>query len=202
MPPLGYPDQALQRGHEALTLAQELAHPFSLAYALVFAAWLHHLRWDAYLTYERAEAIIVLAAEQGFAALVALGTLLRGWALAEWCAEPGARQGTGEEGMALLQQGLTAWRATGAEGNRPYYLALLAEAAARAGQREAGLTWLAEALVVVDDTGERRWEAELHRLKGELLLARATEQETEAETCLRQALDVARHQQVVAEIGQ
>ena len=80
--------------------------------------------------------------------------------------------------MALLQQGLAAWRATGAEVFRPYGLALLAEA-----------------LAVADDKGERRWDAELYRLKGEVLLARSVEHDAEAETCFRQALDIARQQQ-------
>jgi predicted ATPase len=94
-----------------------------------------------------------------------------------------------------MQQGLAAWRATGAETLRPYFLALLAEASAQMEQREEGLTLLAEALAVVNDTGERRWEAELYRLKGELLLASSAEHDTEAETCFRQALDVACRQQ-------
>jgi len=94
-----------------------------------------------------------------------------------------------------MQQGLAAWRATGAETLRPYFLALLAEASTKVGQCEAGLTLLAEALAVINDTGECRWEAELYRLKGELLLARATGQDTEAETCFRQALEIARRQQ-------
>ena len=97
--------------------------------------------------------------------------------------------------MVQMQQGLAAWRATGAEANRPYFLALLAEASAQVGQREAGLTWLAEALAVVDATGDCRWEAELYLLKGEILLARATEQQAEAETCFRHALAIARRQQ-------
>jgi predicted ATPase len=94
-----------------------------------------------------------------------------------------------------MQQGLAAWRATGAAVFQPYGLALLAEASAQVGQTEERLTRLAEALAVTNDTGERRWEAELYRLQGELLLARAAEQHTEAETCFRQALDVARQQQ-------
>jgi predicted ATPase len=97
--------------------------------------------------------------------------------------------------MAQIQQGLAAWGATGAKVFRPYGLTLLAEVSAQVGQREAGLTLLAEALAVVNDRGEHRWEAELHRLKGELLLARATGHDAEAETCFRQALDVARRQQ-------
>ena len=97
--------------------------------------------------------------------------------------------------MAQMQQGLAGWRATGAAVLRPYGLALLAKASAQVGQREAGLALLAEALAVLNDTGERRWEAELHRLKGELLLARAAGHDAEAETCFRQALDIARRQQ-------
>jgi predicted ATPase len=91
-----------------------------------------------------------------------------------------------------MRQGMDVWRVTGAEALRPYYLALLAEATAKVGQREAGLTLLAEALAVANDTGERRWEAELYRLKGEFLLAHLAAQHAEAETCFRQALDIAR----------
>ena len=69
-----------------------------------------------------------------------------------------------------MRQGIAAWRATGAELQRPYYLALLAEAYGKAGQAEEGLRVLAEALTVVHKTGERQHEAELYRLKGELLL--------------------------------
>jgi predicted ATPase len=192
---LGYPDQALQRSHEALTRARELAHPFSLVSALLFAAWLHHLRREWPLTHERAEALIALATEQGSAQFVAGGTIFRGCALAEREPAPGAGQGQVEAGMAQMQQGLAAWRATGAEVLRPYGLALLAEASAKVGQVEEGLTLLAEALALTNDKGERRWEAELHRLQGELLLARSAEHDMEAETCFRQALDVARRQQ-------
>lgn len=94
-----------------------------------------------------------------------------------------------------MQQGLTAWQATGAKVLRPYGLALLAEAHARMGRHETGLTLLTEALAVTNHTEERRWETELHRLKGELLLAQGTENATEAESCFHQALDVARRQE-------
>ena len=97
--------------------------------------------------------------------------------------------------MAQMQQGLAAWHATGAKVLQPYGLALLAETSEQMGQREAGLTLLAEALAVTNDTGEQRWEAELHRLNGELLLAGSAEHHVEAETCFRQALNVTRRQQ-------
>ena len=159
---LGYPDQALRKSHAALALAQELAQPFSLAVALNWAAWLHQCRREGQAAQERAEAAMTLSTEQGFPVWLAMGTIKRGWALAE--------QGQGEEGIAQLRQGLAASRATGAEVARPHYLALLAEAYGRAGQAEEGLSALAEALALVDKTGERHYEAELYRLKGELLL--------------------------------
>jgi predicted ATPase len=169
---LGYPDQALQRLREALTLAQALAHPPSLAPTLGFATMLHQSRREPQATYERAEALMALATEQGFAQELARAIIMRGWAL--------AAQEQGTEGTAQMHQGVAAYRATGSEGQRPYYLALLAEA-----------------LATVDRTGERWWEAELHRLQGELLLAQAGERQQmqEAEACLHQALDVAWRQQ-------
>jgi predicted ATPase len=100
--------------------------------------------------------------------------------------------------MAQMRQGLAAWRATGAEVFRPHYLALLAEAYGKAGQAEQGLTVLAEALAIVERTGEHWWEAESYRLKGELLLAQAGEERPAvkaAEDCFQQALAMARRQQ-------
>jgi predicted ATPase len=187
---LGYPDQALQRNHEALTLAQEVAHPLSLAFALSCAALLHFSRREGPLVQARAEAIIALAAEHGFAHWWALGTMLQGWAR--------AMQGQSEEGIPQLRQGLAAWQATGARGAGPYYLAMLAEAYGQAGQAEEGLHVLAEALALVHAGGERRHEAELYRLKGELLLSAAGGVQNaalSAEECFQQALAIARHQQ-------
>jgi predicted ATPase len=192
---LGYPDQALQRSHEALTLARELAHSYSLAVALFFAAMFHQLRREGQLTQERAEAARAFAAEQGFALWVAGGTFLRGWALAEQSPEAVAGAGPWEEGVAQMHQGLAAWCATGAEVARPYMLALLAETSAQGGQREEGLPLLAEALAMTNDTEERRWEAELYRLKGELLLQQAAPDAPPAEACFQQALAIARRQQ-------
>jgi predicted ATPase/class 3 adenylate cyclase len=184
---LGYPDQALRRIRETLTLAQELAHPFSLAYAMCFAGMLCQLRREVQAAQERATAAIVLCTEQGFAHYLARGRILRGWTMAE--------QGQGAEGLAQMRQGLTAYQATGAEVFRPYYLAFLAEAHGKVGQAEEGLSVLAQALAAVHKTGERLYEAELYRLKGELLLVRSAENHEEAEASFQQALLVARHQQ-------
>jgi predicted ATPase len=190
---LGYPDQALQRSHEALTLAEEVAHPLSLAFALFFTAILHFFRRERSLVQTRAEAVITLAAEHGFAHWWALGTMLQGWAR--------AMQGQGAEGIAQLRQGLADWQATGARGAGPYYLAMLGEAYGQGGQAEEGLRVLAEALALVNAGGERRHEAELYRLKGELLLkAECGVQHAAlpAGECFQQALAVARHQQAKA----
>ena len=105
---LGYPDQALKRSQEALAIAQELAHPFSLAIAQIFAPVLHQFRQERQITQEQAEAGIALATERGFiTSPLAWGMVLKGWALTE--------QGQREEGIAQIHQGMAAWRATGAE---------------------------------------------------------------------------------------
>jgi class 3 adenylate cyclase/predicted ATPase len=176
---LGYPDQALQRSHEALTLARELAHPASVATALFFAAWVHWLRREGQRTYEQAEAALGLAREHGFAFRAAQATILRGWALVE--------QGQGEAGLTQICQGLAALRATGSETRS--YLIVLAAAYGRVGQIEEGLRVAEEALAI------RRRTTELYRLKGELLLRRSAEHHAEAESCFRQALEMARRQE-------
>ena len=189
---LGYPDQALKRSHEALSLAQGLSHPYSVAYARLITARLHQLRQEGQTTQEQAEALISISIEQGFTLFVVVGPIMRGWALAQ--------QGQGEEGIAQIRQGLTAFSAMGAElYTRGHFLALLAEAYGRTGQQEEALNVLAEALAVVDKTGERYYEAEIYRLKGELTLQANTQSPdsriTEAETCFQQALKIARQQE-------
>jgi len=184
---LGYPDQALQSIHEALTMAQKLTHPFSLAFALTWTATVHQFRRDLQAVQESAEALMELSTEQAFPSYLAFGMILRGWAL--------TMQGKGAEGIAQIHEGLVAYRATESELHRPYFLSLLAEAHGKVGQPEEGLTMLAEALATVDNTEERNWEAELHRHKGELLLMQQEQNVGEAEKCFRKALDTARRQQ-------
>jgi predicted ATPase len=162
---LGYADQALERSAEALTLARDLRHPVSLAFAQDFAAALHQLRREAHLTQERAEAAMALSSEQGFQFWLTSGTLYRGWALADL--------GQLEEGTLQMRDGLAAFRATGARLGEPYFLARLSEAYGKGGQADEGLRVLADALATVDNTGERFYEAEQYRLKGELILAQS-----------------------------
>jgi predicted ATPase len=144
------------------------------------------------LLYAQAEAALALASEQQLALRQAQAMVLRGWAL--------VMQGQAETGMTQLQQGLAAVRATGEGIERPYRLALLAEACGQSGQPAVGVQVLTEALALSRTSGEHRWEAELHRLHGELLLARGGEGHgahaaEAAEACFQQALATARRQQ-------
>jgi predicted ATPase len=122
---LGYPDQAVASSQAALALAQQLAHPFTLTMALHWAAVLHHLRREEPRTQARAEAAMAIATDQEFSQQLAQVTPLRGWVL--------AASGQRGEGITQVQQGLAAYRATGSASQRPYHLALLAEAFAHAG---------------------------------------------------------------------
>src|SRR5262249_37822591 len=106
-----------------------------------------------------------------------------------------AAQGQGDAGIAQMHQGLTAIRATGQRLSMSAYLVRLAAACGQSGQAEEGLHLLAEALVHVEHTGERYSEAEVYRLKGELLLQQAVPDAPQAEACCQQALAVARRQQ-------
>jgi predicted ATPase len=147
----------------------------------------HQFRREVRLTHKRAEAAINLAQEQGFPFWLALDTILRGWTLAQ--------RGEAQEGIEQMSQGLTAWRATGAELLRPYFLALLADVHGTLGEPEAGLTVVTEALTLMDTTGERWYEPELHHLQGELLLQQSSDNHPEAESCFQQAICIAQHQQ-------
>ena len=198
---LGYPDQALERTEAALSLARELSDPFSLGYALVFAAGIHQLRREGRAAQERAEAALTLATEHGFSALASAATIRRGWAFAQ--------QGHNEKGMAEMHQGLAARQASGAGLAEAYFLSLQAEVYGRMGQYEQGLDLLADALTAVETSGEHRLEAELYRLKGKLLLnderrmmnderktreAEPLPHMAEAEACFQRAIAIARRQ--------
>jgi predicted ATPase len=187
---LGYPAQALTRLHEALALAHALSHSFSLAFARCWAALVSQLRRDVLSVHEQAEVAVVLATEQGFPLYAALGTSVRGWAL--------AMQGQGEEGLAQVRQGGAAWRATGEVLQVPYLCTVLAEVSVHLGYTEDGLQALAEAHTLMEQHEDRWWEAEVCRLRGVLLLRQPGTPQEEAEACIQRALDVARCQEAKA----
>lgn len=184
---MGYPAQALARLHEALALAHELSHPFSLAWVRGMAAWVSQLRRDVLAVYEQAEACVALSTEQGFPLWAAWGTSLRGWAM--------ALQGQGEEGLAQVRQGLAAWQATGAALQAPYVYTMLADVCNHLGYLDDSLQALAEAHTLVEQQEERWWEAEVSRLQGVLLLRQTGTPQEEAETWLWRALEVAHRQE-------
>ena len=159
---LGYPDQALAKSHDAITLAKDLNHPHSLAYALNFSAILHQLRGEVGQTLEKAEEAIRLSLDHRFPIWASLGTVLKGWAQ--------AYQGLGQEGITLLKRGLESWRAAGAEIAVPQLQALLVDAYRKEGQTETALTVLEEALSLAEMRRDKWGEAELYKLKGELIL--------------------------------
>ena len=173
---LGYPEQALAHIHEALALAHELSHPFSLAFARAIAAVVSHFCRNVPAVCEHAEAAVALATAQGFPFWVAYGTSFHGWAL--------AMSGQAKEGLTLLHQGIADYQATGSAVFVPYFYTMLAEVCAHLGHTEDGLQALAEAHSLVEQHEERWWEAEVCRLRGVLLLRQTGTPQAEAETWL------------------
>jgi DNA-binding winged helix-turn-helix (wHTH) protein/predicted ATPase len=184
---LGYPTQALTRIQEALALAQRVAHPPSWEYALSSAAELYQLRAEVSAARAHVERALAVSRQQDSAFREAVGTIFFGWAL--------VMQEEAATGIPQMTQGIAAYRATGAEAGRHYWLGMLAEAYGKAGQINEGLTALAEALAVVEKNGECYYEAELYRLKGALLLGQTAPDACQAEACLQQALAIAQRQQ-------
>ena len=184
---LGYPDQALRRSHEACTLAEDLAHPFTLAYTFALLAMFHQFRRDREEATGMQEAATRISREQGFPLWLGVGLILQGWACA-------TRPQPAEQ-IASMHEGMAIYRATDAALWLPYFLTLLAETYGEAGQPDAGLRFLDEAHTVMDSTQERFYEAEVHRVQGALVLAQAADQHAQAETCFQHALAIARRQQ-------
>jgi class 3 adenylate cyclase/predicted ATPase len=181
---LGFPEQALAQSNAAIAEARRLAHPPSLAGTLGAATGLLTLVGDDAALGERADQLVAVTTEQGFAAWGAFGTLYRGWVK--------VKKGDVKEGLSLLRSGSSAYRATGAELSIPNQI-LLARACEIAGQVEEAATLLDEALQIVERTGERWFAAELYRHKGRLLLQQGHSEA--AEELYRKALSIAEEQE-------
>jgi predicted ATPase/DNA-binding SARP family transcriptional activator len=184
---LGYPTQAQAKGQELFQLAQNLSHPFSLGHTYIYGtAILAQLRREAPAVQQLAQAGIALATEHKFPFWQTMGTVLLGWSLAQ--------QGQTTLGIAQMSDGIVNWQTGGAKLLVPYFLGLLAQAYGWVGQFDKGLDAIDQAFAVVEQTGERWYEAELHRLRGELRwLAGASE--AEVETLFQSACAVAGQQQ-------
>jgi predicted ATPase len=195
---LGYPDRSLDRFHEALSLAKDISHTQSVLVALHLGARIHQLRSDPHKTREYAEQAMVLANEQGIGHWATLSSIYSGWAEAE--------QGD-SRGIEKIRSSLDKYRSTGAKLWLSQFLGLLAGQLTKTRQIEEGMSLIDEALSTAHQTGERYYEAELHRIRGELLLARGyspdpgdvrTERDsamTTAEDCFNRALSLARQQE-------
>jgi predicted ATPase len=188
---LGYPDQAVARREQAITLAEELSHPFSLAFALVEALVMHEWLEETQAVRQRAERLRGVCRDYGFPMWMATAVLFEAVALVD--------RRPMIDRITQMREGLASWRATGAGIFVPYFLSSLARAYARNGQIGDGLETIAEALDRVEQTGERIWEAELYRLKGRLIVDQgraspAPGVHAKAEECFQQALAIAREQ--------
>ena len=184
---LGRVDQAIARGDAALAFAAEMSHDYSRLRALNWDSQLRQFVGDRQSVLDRADSAIAQATEKGFALVQAQGPIMRGWALAV--------NGQGAEGLPMMRQGLEAWTKTGAGLADPYFRSLLADAYLHAGRPDDGIAAVEDGLAIVERTADRCVEAELHRLKGELLLKQGGPDATgDAETCFNTAIDIARSQ--------
>jgi predicted ATPase len=159
---LGYPDQAMIRANESIALAHDLDDPISVAVVSDYAAFLGYFQQNSRVVQERSAAAVALSTELGLPYWLAIGTILNGWAEASL--------GSADGGVAQIKRGLLAYRETGAGLLLPHWCAILADAYGKAGHPEEGLTVLGDGLAVLEKTGERNYEAELYRLKGQLML--------------------------------
>jgi predicted ATPase len=181
----GNPDRALRRSVEATALAEKVAGPYNIGFARVFAGMLHQLRREVEATRREAEAALAVGAEHGLMEILAWGSISLGWAM--------AMQGDAEAGVAHLRGAIGGSAAIGSRIARGQHLVLLAEALERAGRPDEGLTALDDALAAVAQSGECYCEPEIHRLRGQLLMAQAgADAAPRAEAAFRQAIDVAR----------
>ena len=182
----GYPDQATRAAHEALGHAREAAHAHTLAYSLYFGAMTAIFQRRAPEVESRASASIALSNEHGFALWLGRCQVLLGWAMAQ--------AGQGRAAVERIREGLSATAATGSGLWQPFFLGLLAETLAAAGEIEEGLAVLAQGLAAADASGQFGANAELHRVRGELLRRLPNPDLAESESCFREGIRVARKQ--------
>jgi class 3 adenylate cyclase/predicted ATPase len=182
---LGRTDEALSRWEEAIAWSRQLNHPHTLAYVLSLGAMVHLLRRENEKAEAMTDEVFALAAAQNLPVWLPSANVMRGYLRV-------ARGDT--EALAFVRQGIAAKNAQGSALNQPFFLSLLAESCERAGKAEEALLLLAEAFAIVERTGERWFEAELYRLRGDWLLVHCSGMEAEAETCFQRALALARQQ--------
>jgi predicted ATPase len=181
---LGHPREARVSMTRALELAHDLAHPFSLGYALTWSTWLAVLERNIDAVLEASETCLALSNDHAMHLWRAALSVHRGWALAE--------RGDAQAGISLMREGLATHSMQGNVFAQPWYLGLLAEQQAKIGQIDEGLAAVGEALAAVQATGERWYEAELYRCRGVLLELGG--QVSDAAVAFAQALTIAQQQ--------
>jgi predicted ATPase len=182
----GYPDQSARAADRALAYSRQLGHALTLSHAFWHAGVAAVFARDVATVYARSNDCVALTSEHGFVYWAALGRILQGWA--------DARKGEATTGIARIRDGMAAAEATGARLFTPLFLALLAEALALAGKIEEGLAALDDALARAAVSGARGWDAEIHRLCGELTGRLPYPDPAKAEDSLHTALAIAREQ--------
>ena len=183
----GRTDQSLARIEDALSLARDLSEPTGLAHAALFASVIYQFRRDPLMAQYYAEAVIDIAREHGLVLYGAMASIMQGWTL--------SKRGGATQAIDQIREGLAALDATGTYLVRPHFLALLAEVFCKVDRTDEALLLLDEALAMVNGKGERYYEAELHRQKGELLLKQTAGNHAQAEECFRRSLAIAESQQ-------
>ncbi|MGO9263478.1 MAG: AAA family ATPase, partial [Candidatus Binataceae bacterium] len=183
---LGYPDQALSKTYDALAWARKLSNPYNLASAEFFVGVLHGYRREAQEVRAIEEHVVAFSVEHGFALWQAFAPLYHSWAIAQ--------QGRGEEGITQMQVAMVKTRAIGVGIGLPNYLILLAEMYLDVGQAEKASIAVTEAMALAAEQSDRSREAEIHRIRGEVLLAQEASNGAEAERCFERAIEVARKQ--------
>jgi class 3 adenylate cyclase/ribosomal protein L40E len=187
---LGYPEAALRKGRDAVILGRKLSHPYSLAFALAYLGQLHAERGEYRVAQQLEEEATALAEQHGLVFLATLGTIWRGWSL--------IGQGLNQEGLQLIQGGLARFSEELPSEERLYQQYLLAAAYNKLRRLEEALALTRELTNLVNQTGKRDMESDLHRLTGELLLLEGEENGTGAEQSFRDAISVARGQRARA----
>jgi predicted ATPase len=183
---LGYPQQALGRGLEAVKLAQDLNQPFNQALVSTYLAMLQQLRSGEEVARKCAEEALALSSMFQAPYYHAWATILLNYAL--------ALQQPDEERIKRLRGSIDQFKASSARVRLPYYLSLLAHVYEKAGRVEEGLAAINEALSESRTHNERWWDAELHRLRGVLLLMRGAD-DSDGEAAILRAIEIARSQQ-------
>ncbi len=183
---LGFSDQAVESSSRAVRLADQVSHANTSGFALGMLTWLHYFLGDPKAVLATAEKAIAFAKDAGLPVWGALPRVYRGWAL--------SRLGSADEGIDETRRGIDGWRAAGAEVSMGCMHAALGDAYYVAGRYDDALREIEEGIRFVEDRQEGLWEAELYRLKGEVLLAQNADHIAEAEKCFGRALEIARDQ--------